>query len=149
MVRAKMTLIKDSAGFEYDLFLAGPWEQYSKEKYKTMFKQVFPSKRFYDPEARPSQANNSWFEDNYHAIKNSERMVAFVPDLPFPGNAQEAGMFYLFQREKGIYAPDHLIVIWNEIVKPEFGLQVVSRYPSTIFRTTREAISFLDDIYKK
>jgi len=135
--------IKRNSRFAYDFFLAGPWEQYSSEKWKTMFKEAFPDKEIYDPEARPSQKTGEWFEDNYHAVKNSERMIAYVCPVPFAGNAQETGMFYIFQRENGIYIPDHLIVIWNNEVKPEFGMQVVERYPSKFFRTTQKAIDFL------
>ena len=132
---------------EYDLFLAGPWEQFSPEKYKTKIKQAFPNKRIFDPEADPSQKKGDWFETNYDAIKTSERMICYVSSLPFPGNAFEAGMFYLYQRERNLYMADKMIVIWKEDIQPAFGKDVIRRCPAIVLNNTEKAISLLKIIF--
>ena len=135
-------------GETYDLFLSGPWEQYSTEPYKTLIKKAFPELNIFDPETRPSQKDGTWFEDNYRAIRNSRRMVCYVCPNPFPGNALEVGMFYEYNRAKGLYTPDKLIIIWNDDIKPQWGMEVISRCPSSIFRTTKGAISFLEKLLR-
>ena len=129
---------------KYDLYLAGPWEKYAPEPYKTLIKNAYPYKDIYDPEMHQP---NDWFETNYEAIKNSERMVAFACPLPFPGNAVELGMFYTYKREMGLYTPDKVITIWRDDIQPIFGKEVISRFPSHIVKNTHEAISLLDSFF--
>lgn len=97
----------------YGVFLAGPWERFATVPYKTLIEEALPELQFFDPEVRDSQRTQSWFEDNYIGMKNSEVMVVFVPEFPFPMCAQEAAMFYMMNKEWNQVGPlRNLIYIW-------------------------------------
>lgn len=75
----------------YDIFLAGPWEQYASEPYKSMVRAAFPDRLFYDPEEK--QVAN-WFERNVEALRHTKILLVFVPSFPFPGVGPEVGIYF-------------------------------------------------------
>lgn len=121
----------------FDVFLGGPWEQYSSEPYKSLLKAAFPAMSFYDPEA--TQAGD-WFERNLEALRKSKILVVFVPAFPFPGVGPEVGIYF---EHRTLMGREPLIVaVWPEAVQPQWGKEVLARM-GTVVPTVHEAIGVI------
>lgn len=130
---------------KYDIFLGGPWEKYAPFPYKTMIKEAFPELNLFDPEERPSQETGDWFVDNYQALHNSKTMLALVPEFAFPGVAPEVGIFYQVNSKDPSKPLDEIVIIWPEIVKPDYGKKVAAKM-GYVVENPEEAISRLKPI---
>jgi len=105
----------------FDIFLCGPWDQYTPEKYKTVIKKALPDKKMFDPEDRPAQKDGSWFIDNYQGIKRSSSMAAYIPGFPGAVGLAEIAWFYEFNRRTVGQPLENLVMIWPDTVKPDYG----------------------------
>lgn len=119
----------------YDVFLGGPWQQFSPEPYKNIMRAAFPALSFYDPEERQS---SNWFDLNLSALRESKILVAFIPAFPFPGVGPEVGIYYEHKLMMGRQVK--LVAIWPDCVSPQWGKEVLSRM-GTIVPTTQEAVA--------
>ncbi|MCD6215606.1 MAG: hypothetical protein J7J92_00845 [Candidatus Aenigmarchaeota archaeon] len=132
---------------KYDIFLAGPWENFAPAPYKRKIKEAFKDKKIYDPEKEclnfyddvHAVLRKDWFALNYDALSNSLSMVALVPQFPFPGVGPETGIFYSSHCKKAGEPLEELIIIWPETVKPDYGKRVV-RQMGHLVKDTNEAI---------
>lgn len=107
------------------IFLAGPWEKYQPIMYKSTLVTSVLTKclqssdifvkdiDFYNPE---NHQDGDWFENNYWAIKQSNIMMAYVPEFPMPGVAAEVGMFY-HMHQKNCNILNNLVIWWPNDVK--------------------------------
>lgn len=135
---------------KYDIFLAGPWENFAPAPYKRKIKEAFKDKKIYDPEKERldfyddihATLKDDWFAINYDALLNSVAMVALVPQFPFPGVGPETGIFYSSHCKKVGEPLEELVIIWPEAVKPDYGKQV-AKHMGYVVENTNEAISRL------
>ncbi|MFW5871661.1 MAG: hypothetical protein ACOCUT_00995 [bacterium] len=127
----------------YDLFLSGPWEQYSEVPWKSELKKAFPTKQLYDPE---DHQNGDWFVTNGQAIERSSSMVVYVPEFPFSGAGLEAGIFYERIRSSwGAKPSPNLIYLWRDSVQPDWGKEVAKR-TGIVVPTLEETIKALQKV---
>jgi len=132
---------------KYDIFLGGPWEKRCLVPYKSMIKEAFPDKKIFDPEERTAQETGGWFVDNYKALKSSLAMVAFIPNFPFPGVGPEVGLFYEMHSKSPKKPLEEIVIIWSDIVKPDYGKKVAEKF-GYVVEDTEEAIVRLKALLK-
>lgn len=138
-----LILVPEEAGEDYDIYLAGPWERFALEPYKTRMREEFPGLKFFDPELQPGQENGTWFEGDLLGLRNSRVLLNYVCPLPFPGNAGEAGMFYVMHSE-GVPEPlENLIIVWNPKIQPQHSREFAEKM-GLVFDSLEEAIDLLD-----
>lgn len=131
---------------KYDVFLAGPWEQYAKEPYKSRLKQNLPQLKFYDPETDSRQKEGLWFEDNYDAIKNSNVLVSHECNFPGSGTTRETGIFYGLHGD-GIKPLDRLVTIFFEDLKPRWGVDVAEKMGVLVYNV-QQAEHYLKKFFR-
>ncbi len=121
----------------YDIFLAGPWEKYASEQYKTLVRAAFPTLRFYDPEETQMP---HWFDRNLEALRHTKILFVFVPTFPFPGVGPEVGIY--FERRTLMGRKPYIVAVWPNDVQPQWGKEVLSRM-GVIVPTVAEAIEII------
>jgi hypothetical protein len=132
--------------WEYDVFLAGPWEQYAKEPYKERLKQNFPQLRYYDPETDSRQKEGLWFQDNYYAMKNSNVLVSHECSFPGAGSTRETGIFYGIHGD-GVLPLDRLVTIFFEDLQPRWGVLVAEKMGVVVYNV-QQAEEYLKKYFK-
>jgi len=130
-----MIMKLDAKQMRYDVFLAGPWEQYAKESYKDRLKSNLPHLKFYDPEIDSGQINGTWFEDNYVGIKKSKLLVSHECTFPGAGTTRETGIYY------GMYGDgknplENLVIIFFKDLQPDFGIEVAKKMGIVVYNVT-------------
>ncbi len=118
----------------YDIFLGGPWEQFSSEPYKSLLRTAFPRLSFYDPE---QIQYGDWFERNLEALRKSKILIVFVPAFPFPGVGPEVGIYFEHRTLMG--REPQVVAVWPEGVQPQWGKEVLARM-GTVVPTVHEAV---------
>lgn len=121
----------------YDIFLAGPWEQYSSERYKSLLKAAFPKLSFYDPEEHQSL---NWFDLNRQALRKSSVLFVFVPNFPFPGVGPEVGIY--FEHKALMGRKPQIVAVWPDDVQPQWGKEVLSKMGAVV-STVDEALPII------
>lgn len=119
----------------YNIFLAGPWERYSSQPYKSLFRASFPTLSFYDPEEH--QVGGLWFEKNLDALRRCDILVVFIPSFPFPGVGPEVGVYFEHRTMMG--RRPKIVAIWPDEIGPQWGKEVLAMMGS-IVPTVHEAI---------
>lgn len=117
----------------YDVFLAGPWEQYAKEPYKKRLKKNLSILRFYDPETDSDQRpEGKWFKNNYDAMKNSRILISHECKFPGSGATRETGIFYGLNGD-GVNPLETLITIFFEDLQPRWGIEVAEKMGVVVY----------------
>ncbi|MDO8669733.1 MAG: hypothetical protein Q7K65_05605 [Candidatus Buchananbacteria bacterium] len=129
----------------YDIFLGGPWEDYSPIPYKQIIKAAFPDLALYDPEEHQT---GDWFINNCLAVKLSRSMFILVPDFPFPLVAIEAGMYYTMHNHGDCQIGlDNLVILWPQNVVPDYPKKHLSRLGQRV-ETIEDGIERLKCLFK-
>jgi hypothetical protein len=124
---------KNSCNIEYDVFLAGPWEEYAKEPYKARLKENLSQLKFYDPETDADQrSEGNWFADNFKAMQNSRVLVSHECSFPGAGSTRETGIFYGIHGD-GFKPLDRLVTIFFEDLQPRWGVEVAEKMGIVVY----------------
>jgi len=132
----------------YDVYLAGPWEEFAKEPYKLRLKKNLPQLKFFDPELDSDQRiNGAWFEDDYQAIKNSEVLVSHECSFPGAGSTRETGIFYGIYGD-GVTPLDRLVTIFFKDLQPRFGEEFAQKMGVVVYDVL-EAENYLKSYFSE
>lgn len=144
--KRKKTKIEEERIPEYDIYIAGPWEKYQKEAYKTLIKEAFPNINIYDPE---DYQDGDYFQDDLEVISRSKYLVCYAATFPNSASNFEAGYFYHIQEKLGLLDKDlkskKIIVIWDEDIQPNHGRKWYER-ATIVVSNTKEAIAILKEL---